>query len=142
MELLERAPFLAALANAVLEAAQGRGRLMLIGGEAGVGKSSLVRRFCEDSRTRVRVLVGACDPLATPAPLGPVTDIASELKVPVHAVSGEAPFPFFSEIAEWIASRLNTRPGTIPGRHGAYIDHSEEMADALRPLLRQMTGKQ
>ncbi len=66
------------------------------------------------------------------------------LKVPVYAVSateapkGGAPFPFFSEIAEWIASRLNTRPGTIPGRHGAYIDHPEEVADALRPMLRQM----
>ena len=85
-ELLEREPFLANLGAALAEAARGHGRLVLIGGEAGVGKSSLVRRFCEDHRTSARVLIGACDPLATPRPLGPVFDIASELGSEVRSL--------------------------------------------------------
>ncbi len=85
-ELLERAPFLANLGDALAEAARGRGGLVLLGGEAGVGKSSLVRRFCEDHRTSARVLIGACDPLATPRPLGPILDIASELGPEVQSL--------------------------------------------------------
>ena len=50
------------------------GRLVLVGGEAGVGKTSLVRAF---AATEGRVLFGSCDNLTTPTPLGPFADIAS-----------------------------------------------------------------
>ncbi|HEY6053474.1 MAG TPA: AAA family ATPase, partial [Gaiellaceae bacterium] len=53
----------------------GAGALVLVAGEAGVGKTTLMRRFCE-SKGDVRVLWGVCDPLATPAPLGPVVEVA------------------------------------------------------------------
>jgi hypothetical protein len=61
-----------------LEAVQGssRGSVVVIGGEAGVGKTALVRRFCEEHRGSVRILWGACDPLFTPRPLGPLLDVA------------------------------------------------------------------
>ena len=77
MELLERTPILDALAGLLSQAASGQGRLVLLGGEAGVGKSALVRRFCEGVGNSARVLVGACDPLSTPRPLGPLLDIAA-----------------------------------------------------------------
>ena len=48
------------------------GRLILIGGEAGAGKTALVREFTAGRR----VLWGACDPLETPRPLGPLLDVA------------------------------------------------------------------
>jgi DNA-binding CsgD family transcriptional regulator len=41
-----------------------------------VGKTSLVRRFCESRHRSVRVLSGACEPLTTPRPLGPFVDFA------------------------------------------------------------------
>jgi DNA-binding CsgD family transcriptional regulator/tetratricopeptide (TPR) repeat protein len=74
VELLERADLLAAL-DAMAESARGgRGRVALVAGEAGVGKTALVERFCRD---RSPVLAGACDALATPRPLGPIRDIAA-----------------------------------------------------------------
>ena len=47
-----------------------RGRLALIAGEAGVGKTTLVHAFCR-AHDGVWTLAGACDPLGTPRPLGP-----------------------------------------------------------------------
>ena len=52
---------------------------MLLGGEAGVGKSALLRHFGAFVHDRARVLVGACDPLSTPTALGPLLDVADAL---------------------------------------------------------------
>jgi AAA ATPase-like protein len=76
MELLERASVLDALGSLLAEARAGSGRLALVSGEAGVGKTSLVRELCARKRHAARVLWGACDPLSTPRPLGPLADIA------------------------------------------------------------------
>jgi predicted ATPase len=78
MDLLERESSLVALDGWLREAAAGQGRLVLIGGEAGVGKSALVAHLSQvvASHGRGRVLLGACDALSTPRPLGPLQDIA------------------------------------------------------------------
>jgi DNA-binding CsgD family transcriptional regulator/tetratricopeptide (TPR) repeat protein len=47
-----------------------------VGGEAGVGKTALVRRFSEEQPRSARILWGECDALFTPRPLGPLLDIA------------------------------------------------------------------
>lgn len=57
----------------------GEGRLLFVGGEAGVGKTSVLRRFCEARGKKVRILWGDCEPLRTPRPLGPVVDVAETL---------------------------------------------------------------
>ncbi|HVO46253.1 MAG TPA: AAA family ATPase [Steroidobacteraceae bacterium] len=78
MKLLERDRLLTDLAM-WLEAARTRaGCVMLIGGEAGVGKTTLLREFA--SRAGVRVLWGGCDDLSTPRPLAPVWDIARQIR--------------------------------------------------------------
>ena len=74
--LLEREEALAALSEAFGEARLGRGRLLLVAGEAGVGKTALVRAFCGRLGADGRVLTGACDPLHTPRPLAPLIDVA------------------------------------------------------------------
>src|ERR1700712_2696993 len=77
--LLEREVQLAALDGAARAMRADRhGRLVLIAGEAGIGKTALVRAFCE-RQPGLRVLWGACDALYTPRPLGPLLDIADEL---------------------------------------------------------------
>ncbi|MDD7939129.1 AAA family ATPase [Actinomycetospora lutea] len=75
--LLERDDELALLTAALDRAVAGTGgAVVLISGEAGVGKTSLVRAFTAPARGDVRVLLGACDDLLTPRALGPLRDIA------------------------------------------------------------------
>ena len=81
-ELLEREPFLAAVHDALSASAQGEGQLLLVAGEAGVGKTALVRAFARDSGTRV--LEGACDALFTPRPLAPIADVAARVGGPLE----------------------------------------------------------
>ena len=69
--VLERAAELAVLETALRRAAGGTGSVVLIGGEAGIGKTSLVRAFAREAAGAARVLVGTCDDLVTPRTLGP-----------------------------------------------------------------------
>ena len=62
--LLERSEHLSSLAEELKVVAETMsGRLVLVGGEAGVGKTALVRRFADEHRDWARTLLGACDPL-------------------------------------------------------------------------------
>ncbi len=79
MDLLERDQDLRELHNLLQTAIAGQGSLLLLGGEAGVGKTSFVRSFTRDVKSRARVLVGSCDALSTPRPLGPLADIAADI---------------------------------------------------------------
>lgn len=78
MGLLERGDALNKLEQAHQLAAAGNGRCLLISGEAGIGKTSLVEQFIP--RQTTRVLWGACDALFTPRPLGPLYDMATQLR--------------------------------------------------------------
>ena len=75
--LLERDSCSEQLDEWLADALTGRGRLVLVGGEAGIGKTALARSFCERRGRDARVLWGACDGLRTPRALGPFVDIAS-----------------------------------------------------------------
>lgn len=78
MELLERGHFLDILGEYANDAASGSGRLVLLAGEAGVGKTSLLEAF-RGSRPELRWLWGACDGSFTPRPLGPLYEIAIDV---------------------------------------------------------------
>ena len=78
MGLLERDACLDELARVLQDAASGEGRVALVSGEAGIGKTALVAWFTRERRGAVRVLWGACDALFTPRPLGPLHDMAMQ----------------------------------------------------------------
>jgi DNA-binding CsgD family transcriptional regulator len=73
--LLERDAQLAQL-NALARrvARGGPGEVVLLRGEAGVGKTAMLAKFVGQLGTGLRVLRGWCDPLDAPRPLGPLTD--------------------------------------------------------------------
>ena len=76
-ELLERAGALESLGDSLRTVERSsRGRVVLVSGGAGIGKTALLRRFCEDSRPTARILWGNSDPLFTPRPLGPLIVVA------------------------------------------------------------------
>ena len=79
--LVGRSVQLAALEGALAEATRGRPSAIMVGGEAGVGKSRLVREFAERSRgTGARVLIGGCLELgAESLPFAPFTAVLREL---------------------------------------------------------------
>ena len=74
--LLERDAPLRTLFGALEQAEGGRGSTALVSGEAGIGKTSLVREFAALAGARVRLLQAACDDLVTPRTLGPLQDAA------------------------------------------------------------------
>src|ERR1700687_1130827 len=78
MELLERDEDLQLLAGALEEAVAGHGRIALVNGEAGIGKTAFVDCFIATCDRAIRILKGNCDGLFTPSPLGPLYDIARQ----------------------------------------------------------------
>jgi DNA-binding CsgD family transcriptional regulator/tetratricopeptide (TPR) repeat protein len=84
MHLLERETYLAELATWLAAAAERAGCVVLLAGEAGIGKTALLREFAQH-QSQARVLWGACDALFTPRPLAPLHDIASQTQGPLLA---------------------------------------------------------
>lgn len=76
VELLERRDEIERLEAALAAARAGSGRVALITGEAGIGKTSLVRSFIETHGGSVEFIVGVCDDLFTARPLSPVWDMS------------------------------------------------------------------
>jgi DNA-binding CsgD family transcriptional regulator len=79
MDLLERDAALSELGSGMRAALGGEGRLALVGGEAGIGKTTLVEHLAATRPQGLRVVWGACDALFTPRPLGPLRDIAEQV---------------------------------------------------------------
>jgi predicted ATPase len=113
--LLERETFLDVLAGPP-------GRLILVGGEAGVGKTALVRAFTEGRN----VLWGACDPLHTPRPLGPLLDIGLHESAPAALVAA-------------LLRELREAPGTVLVLEDVHWA-DEGTLDVLRLLGRRIEG--
>src|SRR5215831_9897235 len=78
MRLVERSGELELLDEALARVRDGgAGELLFVAGEAGVGKTSLLRAFADGSDATL-VLWGACDPLLTPRALGPLLALAEQ----------------------------------------------------------------
>jgi DNA-binding SARP family transcriptional activator len=65
---------LATLDAALARAAEGHGGLVVVSGEAGIGKTALVSAWAAAARSRATVLAGTCDELARGLPMQAVLD--------------------------------------------------------------------
>jgi DNA-binding SARP family transcriptional activator/tetratricopeptide (TPR) repeat protein len=137
-ELLERADELDGLDAALTAVTATRtGRLVFVGGEAGVGKTTLLRRFAADAPPTARVLWGACDALFTPRALGPLLDVAEATAGELEElVAGEAR-PH--DVVSALVRELRTRKATILVLEDVqWAD--EATLDVLRLLSRKLDG--
>src|SRR5262245_31273025 len=108
MDLLEREEALAALDEVREAAARGEGRTVFVSGEPGIGKTALVTTFVEGVGSGGRVLLGTCDDLAVPRPLGAFRDLAGNVSAPLEeALSNGAP-PH--EVQSLLLAELELRP--------------------------------
>jgi len=80
MELIERDDFLSMMQKTFDEVTTGDGHCILISGEAGIGKTSLIRAFSKRNKEDCQIYLGACDALFTPRPLAPIYDIALQIR--------------------------------------------------------------
>jgi DNA-binding CsgD family transcriptional regulator len=163
--LLEREGELAALDECLAAVRRGsQGRVVLVSGETGAGKTALVRRFAEGCGRSARVLWGGCDPLFTPRPLGPLFDVAEstggelaeivDTRVLPHEVvaaftrdlQARAPTVFVLEDLHWadeatldvfrlLARRVRTAPCLMVA---TYRDDELAMAPPLRIVLGEL----
>ena len=78
MRILEREAHLARLTERLGEARRGSGRLVMVAGEAGIGKTALVDAFLASLPRGTQVLRGGCDPVVPARPFAPIGDIATD----------------------------------------------------------------
>ena len=137
MELLERNDELDQLAGALRAAEEGHGAFVLVSGEAGIGKTSLIREFTDRSHT-ARVLWSACDDLATPRALGPLRDLAGQLGGTLEAsiTAGREPVDLFSDLLDALNS--GTRPTLVVIEDIQWADQATQ--DMLKYLARRVAN--
>ena len=110
MRLLERELQLGALRDYAADARQGNGRLVLVSGEAGIGKSSLVEALV-DGLADSRVAWASCDGAFTPSALGPLQDVADQWGGAVRVACG-AGVPRDARFAAVLSTRTCARRST------------------------------
>lgn len=134
-ELLERSVEIGVLDDALSSVrSSGAGITVLLSGEAGIGKTSLLRVFCEQ-QGRVSTLWGGCDPLFTPRPLAPFIELADAAGglLAARVADGVAP----SELLSVLVRELRRRPPTllvVEDLHWA----DEATLDVVRMLARRV----
>jgi DNA-binding CsgD family transcriptional regulator len=133
MALLEREPLLQAVEGYLAEAAAGRGRLVFVAGEAGVGKTAFVSRVLSDAASSTTVTVGSCDGSSTPAPLGPLVEMLPDLPSDVWS-EGAARHEVFARLSSVL--RQSSRPHLLVIEDAHWAD--EATLDLVRYLARRV----
>ena len=70
----------------------------------------------------------------------PDEETLAALSAPVSLLVSEDGLPFSPEITGRLGKRLGVEVATTPGTHAAYHDHPYELAEAVRPFLREVTA--
>jgi len=141
--LIERAGFLASLEGLLREALDGSGRLVFLGGEAGVGKTTLAAALA-DAATLAdgaageaagpAVRRGSCDNVTTAEALGPILDAFPELIAAVDDDASLSRLRLFRKVRE----ALSGSPMLLLLEDVHWAD--EATLDILRYLGRRLAG--
>ena len=138
--LLEREGEMAVLAGRYQQAVDGRGGVVLLSGEAGMGKTSLVEHFAVYLRDGPvppsAFLVGRCDDLQTPIPLGAVHDLAMFAPDPARTAVLEAREPATAVAVLVDSARAARSPVVLVVEDVHWAD--DATLDAIRRLWRSL----
>jgi Predicted ATPase len=138
--LIERAGFLASLEGLLREALDGSGRLVFLGGEAGVGKTALAVALADTAGAAgtgaagAAVRRGSCDNVTTAEALGPILDAFPELIAAVDDEAGLSRLRLFRKVRE----ALSGSPMLLLLEDVHWAD--EATLDILRYLGRRLPG--
>jgi DNA-binding CsgD family transcriptional regulator/Tfp pilus assembly protein PilF len=132
--LVERERALDALTGLLNAGVAGQGRLVFVGGEAGVGKTALCVEFAEHAAERMSVRRGACDNVTTAAALGPLLDAVPELIDVVESDTNLHRFRLFRQLRDV----LTAEPTLLFVDDVHWAD--EATLDLLRFLGRRLDG--
>ena len=137
MKLLERQNFLDELYHTAEAVKENGGKTVLVTGEAGVGKTSLIKHFTDSLNSGTEVMLGTCDDLFTPRPLGPLYDIAYQGKSDlIKKLTGQANrAEIFSAFLNYLRSGSNLKVIVIEDIHWA----DEATLDLIKFLTRRIT---
>jgi DNA-binding CsgD family transcriptional regulator/tetratricopeptide (TPR) repeat protein len=151
--LIERAAFLASLESLLGEALDGSGRLVFLGGEAGVGKTTLAATLADAAddaaapdtaaagaatapagAARPVVRRGSCDNVTTAEALGPIVDALPELAAALDEAAGVSRLRLFRQVRD----ALSAAPMLLLLEDIHWAD--EATLDILRFLGRRLAG--
>ena len=143
--LIARSGFLASLEGVLGEALGGSGRLVFLGGEAGVGKTTLAAALADAAQAGSglagsgavpRIRRGCCDSVTTAEALGPIREALPELAAAIDRADGVTRLRLFREVRE----KLSASPVLLLLEDVHWAD--EATLDILRFLGRRLAGTQ
>jgi predicted ATPase len=134
--LVGRRAEIQALESALAGALAGQGGCAVITGEAGIGKSRLMRELAQMAAgRRVPVVVGRAVPASANAPYRPVTEALLQLL-------RRRPLPDDPSLAPWLPHLAGLVPGAVPGGPAARLDRGVDSqavrGEAVLRLLRRL----
>jgi DNA-binding CsgD family transcriptional regulator len=134
-ELLERSRELSELESR-LEAIEpsGPGHVLVVAGEAGIGKTTLLRAFRAEHRSGPPFLWAACDPLFTPRPLGAIHDVAQQAGGELRRLTESDSKPF--ELGASLLRELQAKRRVLVLEDLHWAD--EASLDVLRMVARRV----
>ena len=136
-DLVGRKAERAALVDALERAARGRAGIVLLGGDAGMGKTRLVQDLvAEAGRRACIVLVGGCVDLAEGAmPLAPLVGALRDLPRAVPAERLDDVIGAAAPTLAWLV------PGLVLGDEGAPLASPARLFELLLGLLRRLSNE-
>jgi DNA-binding CsgD family transcriptional regulator/tetratricopeptide (TPR) repeat protein len=134
--LVGRRADIQALELALAGALAGEGGCVVITGEAGIGKSRLIRELSQMAAARrVPVAAGRAVPASTSAPYRPVTEALLQLL-------RRRPLPDDPSLAPWLPHVAVLLPGSVAGGRAAHlgggVDVQAARGEAVLQLLRRL----
>jgi pimeloyl-ACP methyl ester carboxylesterase len=70
----------------------------------------------------------------------PDDETLAAIAAPVQLLVSEGSLPGFAQAAGRLAERLGVEVTRTPGTHFPYLDHPEELAQTIKPFLRDLSG--